>query len=75
MLHVDLVSPADSLLKSISLQLVNGLATGDFSLSNILPGGTYHIRAYTRWMLNNGEVNFFDHDGNLLSKTCCMMMD
>lgn len=64
-LHVDLISPADSLLKSISLQLVNGLAAGDFSLSNTLPGGSYRIRAYTKWMLNNGRANFFDRRINV----------
>lgn len=60
MLHVEFINPADSLLQTVSLQLVNGLAAGDFSLPNTLSGGTYRIRAYTRWMLNNGQVNFFD---------------
>ncbi|MFC0513260.1 MG2 domain-containing protein [Mucilaginibacter angelicae] len=64
-LHVDLINPADSLLQTIPLQLVGGLATGDFSLPNTLPGGTYRIRAYTKWMLNNGQVNFFDRQINI----------
>ncbi|WP_121809415.1 TonB-dependent receptor plug domain-containing protein [Mucilaginibacter kameinonensis] len=64
-LHVDLISPTGSLLKSISLQLANGLAVGDFSLPNTLPGGSYRIRAYTKWMLNNGQVNFFDRRINI----------
>ncbi|SEO69591.1 hypothetical protein SAMN05192574_11110 [Mucilaginibacter gossypiicola] len=68
-LHVDLISPVGSLLKSISLQLVNGLAAGDFSLSNTLSGGTYRIRAYTKWMLNNGQLNFFDKRINVNNRT------
>ncbi|HEX8019208.1 hypothetical protein [Mucilaginibacter sp.] len=68
-LHVDLISPAGSLLRSISLQLVNGLAAGDFSLSNTLSGGTYRIRAYTKWMLNNGQLNFFDKRINVNNRT------
>lgn len=68
-LHVDLISPADVLLKSISLQLVNGLAAGDFGLSGTLPGGSYRIRAYTKWMLNNGQVNFFDRRININNAT------
>ncbi|MDB5146872.1 MAG: hypothetical protein JWQ57_892 [Mucilaginibacter sp.] len=64
-LHVDLISPAGSLLQTMALQLVNGLAVGDFSLSNTLSGGTYRIRAYTKWMLNNGQVNFFDRQINI----------
>lgn len=67
-LHVELISPADSLLKSLSLQLVNGLAAGDFSVSNALPGGTYRIRAYTKWMLNNGQANVFDRQINISGK-------
>jgi TonB-dependent SusC/RagA subfamily outer membrane receptor len=68
-LHVDLIDPADSLLKTISLQLVNGLAAGDFNLSNALPGGTYRIRAYTKWMLNNGQADFFDRQINIKGRT------
>lgn len=60
LLHVDLINPEDSLLKTISLQLVNGLAPGDFSLPATLPAGNYRVRAYTRWMLNNGQTNFFN---------------
>ncbi|WPU97572.1 TonB-dependent receptor [Mucilaginibacter sp. cycad4] len=67
MLHVDLVNPADSLLQTISLQVVNGLAAGDFSLPGILPGGAYRIRAYTKWMLNNGQ-NLFDRQVNVNGK-------
>ncbi|WP_431198977.1 hypothetical protein ACQ86K_24540 [Mucilaginibacter sp. P19] len=64
MLHVDLVSPSDSLLQTIPLQMVNGLAAGDFSLPGILPGGTYRIRAYTKWMIDNGQ-SLFDRQVNV----------
>lgn len=65
LLHVDLVSPVDSVLQTISLQLINGLAAGDFSLAGNLPKGTYRVRAYTKWMLNNGQDNFFDQQVNI----------
>jgi len=64
MLHVDLVNPSDSLLQTIPLQVVNGLAAGDFSLPGILPGGAYRIRAYTKWMIDNGQ-NLFDRQVNV----------
>jgi hypothetical protein len=67
-LHVDLISPADSLLQTISLRLVNGLAAGDLCLSNTLPGGKYRIRGYTKWMLNNGESGFFDRQIDINGK-------
>ncbi|AYL94130.1 carboxypeptidase-like regulatory domain-containing protein [Mucilaginibacter celer] len=60
LLHVDLIDPQDSLLQTLSLQLVNGLAKGDFSLDGAAPTGVYRVRAYTRWMLNNGQTNFFN---------------
>ncbi|GAA3981142.1 carboxypeptidase regulatory-like domain-containing protein [Mucilaginibacter dorajii] len=59
-LHVDLLNKADSLVKNIELQTNNGLAWGDFALAKNLPKGIYHIRAYTRWMLNNADANIFD---------------
>jgi TonB-dependent SusC/RagA subfamily outer membrane receptor len=59
-LHVDLLNGADSLVKNIELQANNGLAWGDFTLAKNLPKGTYHIRAYTKWMLNNADANIFD---------------
>jgi TonB-dependent SusC/RagA subfamily outer membrane receptor len=59
-LHVDLLNKADSLVKNVELQTNNGLAWGDFTLAKNLPKGTYHIRAYTKWMLNNADANVFD---------------
>ncbi|QEC79392.1 carboxypeptidase regulatory-like domain-containing protein [Mucilaginibacter ginsenosidivorax] len=59
-LHADLVNPNDSLVKYITLQVNNGLAWGDFPLPNSLPKGIYHIKAYTKWMLNSADPNVFD---------------
>ncbi len=35
------------------------MSSGDFFLSDTLTSGSYYIRAYTQWMLNYGEGNFF----------------
>jgi len=59
-LHVDLMNTSDSLVQSISLQAANGIAWGDFALPNKLPKGIYHIKAYTKWMLNNADPGIFD---------------
>lgn len=59
-LHVDLLNKADSLVENMALQTNNGLAWGDFALAKNLPKGIYHIRAYTKWMLNNADANIFD---------------
>ena len=59
MLHVDLVDPGNTVVKSIILQLVNGIGWGDFSLPFSLPKGNYRVRAYTKYMQNNTDY-FFD---------------
>ena len=59
-LHVDLINTKDKIDQSIKLQLDSSIAWGDFALPDSLPGGNYRIRAYTQWMRNNGEIDFFD---------------
>lgn len=59
-LHVDLISKNDSLMKSIILQLNNGMAAGDFALPAYTPKGNFRVRAYTRWMQNTGDTYFFN---------------
>src|SRR6185312_13897990 len=55
-LHIDLINPANKIEQGIKLPLVNGLAWGNFVLPDTLAPGNYRIRAYTRWMLNNGNL-------------------
>ena len=59
-LHVDLINTVNKIDLSIKLQIANGVAWGDFALPDSLPGGNYHIRAYTRWMRNEDAGAFFD---------------
>jgi hypothetical protein len=59
-LHVDLINGINKIDQSIKLQLINGIAWGDFALPDSLPKGDYRVRAYTRWMLNEGDEGFFD---------------
>ncbi len=58
-LHVDLIDPNNRVVNSIKLQLVNGIAWGDFSLPFLLPKGNYRVRAYTKYMQNAADY-FFD---------------
>ncbi|MBS1521407.1 MAG: hypothetical protein JST50_10450, partial [Bacteroidetes bacterium] len=55
-LHVDLINPNNKVEQGIKLPVVNGLAWGDFILADTLAPGNYRIRAYTRWMLNDGNL-------------------
>lgn len=58
-LHVDLIGPENIIVKSIRLQLVNGIGWGDFPLVFALNAGSYRVRAYTNYMQNAPEY-FFD---------------
>jgi len=58
--HVDLIAPQNRIINSIRLKLKQGTAYADFELPESLPAGIYRIRAYTRWMLNEGSGSFFN---------------
>jgi TonB-dependent SusC/RagA subfamily outer membrane receptor len=59
-LHVDLINTENKIDQSITLWLNDGVCWGDFVLPESSPTGNYRIRAYTQWMLNLGELDFFD---------------
>jgi hypothetical protein len=61
-LRMDLINTKNKIDQSIKLQLDSGIAWGDFALPDSLPAGNYRIRAYTRWMRNDGEKDFFEKD-------------
>lgn len=60
--HVELISPKGTVEKKINLIAKNGKVCGDFSLDKEALGGLYKIRAYTNWMKNAGENNYFEKD-------------
>jgi len=60
MLHVDLISPDNKITRSEKLQVVNGVAWGDFALPRTLSKGNYTVRAYTQYMQNGGTETFFN---------------
>jgi len=71
-LYVELMNSRDSLVQMLRLPVKNGVANGCFPL----PEGTYrqdnyHIRAYTKWMVNFDGDYFFRKTiliGNALDK-------
>jgi hypothetical protein len=68
-LHVDLINPENNIDQSISLLLNEGVTWGDFVLPDSLAEGNYRVRAYTQWMRNRGETDFFERSipiGSLL---------
>jgi hypothetical protein len=59
-LNVELIDEQDVIKQNLKLQLINGLAYGDFALPDTLHEGNYRIRAYTQYMLNAGSDYIFD---------------
>lgn len=59
-LYVDLVSSESKIISREIIRLDNGMGNGDFKLSDSIPGGIYHLRAYTNWMRNFGDNFIFD---------------
>ncbi|MBC7653416.1 MAG: carboxypeptidase regulatory-like domain-containing protein [Oligoflexus sp.] len=72
-LYIDLINQKDSLIESLKIPIKNSVGTGSFLLAYPnFKEGNYHLRAYTKWMLNFGDSYFFKKNilvGNALSKT------
>ncbi|CAN5446915.1 TonB-dependent receptor plug domain-containing protein [soil metagenome] len=59
-IYVDITNSQDSLVRSIKLPAVNGMANGDIILAQAsFKKGNYHIAAYTNWMRNSSPDYFF----------------
>ncbi|MDQ2752656.1 MAG: TonB-dependent receptor plug domain-containing protein, partial [Bacteroidota bacterium] len=61
-LHVDFISTKNTIEQSIALQIDSGICWGDFVLPDSLRTGNYRVRAYTQWMRNRGETDFFEQN-------------
>jgi len=59
-LYVDLIDANKKISQSIKLRVRDGVAWGDIALSPLISKGDYRVRAYTRWMQNEGDAAFFD---------------
>ncbi len=59
-LYAELINERDSIVQTLRLPIMVGLAWGEFNLTESLTEGNYRIRAYTTWMRNFGSDFFFD---------------
>ncbi|MBC7418253.1 MAG: carboxypeptidase regulatory-like domain-containing protein [Pedobacter sp.] len=60
-LYVDVINQKDSLIQTLKLPLVGGMGDGNFPLDQVnYAQGNYHVRAYTKWMLNFENPAFFN---------------
>lgn len=59
--YIDVINSKDSLVQTIKLPVVGGVATGNIPLSPTnYQQGNYYVKAYTTWMLNFSEDFFFN---------------
>ena len=58
-LYVELATPDGIVVEAKKMKLVNGKADGFFQLKDSLTAGYYEVRAYTRFILNQGDDAVF----------------
>lgn len=58
-LYVELLSPEGNVVHTNDYEIGTGYSYGQFELDKNWVGGIYTIKAYTKWMRNNGEASFF----------------
>ncbi|MGC3979537.1 MAG: hypothetical protein QM751_15725 [Paludibacteraceae bacterium] len=58
-LYVELLNSQGNILESKKLKIEDGQCHGEFDLLKYNYGGYYEVRAYTRYMLNFGNDNYF----------------
>ena len=66
LLYVDLINPGDTIISTLSLKVINGVAYGDFYWADSLQTGDYAIRGYTRYMQNFDESLIFNRPVRLV---------
>lgn len=58
-LYVELISSEGNIIETKKLKIENGQCNGEFNIDSKGYGGFFEVRAYTRYMLNFGENNYF----------------
>ncbi len=58
-LYVEFINPERKVSASKILPLAGGESKGEFLLPTDMEPGDYYLRAYTNWMRNFGDENFF----------------
>lgn len=57
----------DSIIKSKLIKVQNGLANNVFKIDSIFLSGNYTFKAYTSWMLNFNEKNYYETSFKVLN--------
>ncbi|MDR2233831.1 MAG: carboxypeptidase-like regulatory domain-containing protein [Tannerella sp.] len=57
--YVELISPKDSLINRVMIHPQDSMFFGYLPLTDMIPAGNYTLRAYTKFMENQGDDYFF----------------
>ena len=58
-LYVEMLAPEGYILERRTYLLENGECAGDIAISPLVVSGLFEIRAYTRYMQNDGQTNYY----------------
>ncbi|MBU2926934.1 hypothetical protein [Winogradskyella psychrotolerans] len=58
-LYVSIADKDNKVLKQKLIKVVDGIASNTFEIDSLFSSGHYKIKAYTNWMLNFNEQNYY----------------
>ena len=67
--YVELISPADTLVNRVMIAQIDGMFHGHLPIPDHIPNGNYTLRAYTRYLENQGDDYFFKKNIRINSPT------
>lgn len=65
--YVELINSNSNVIFKHKIRLESGLGQGDFFIPTSVLSGNYKIIAYTQWMRNGDENNFFSNDLSIIN--------
>lgn len=65
-LYCALVNDEGKMIKKQLIRIQQGVSSGIMELDSLIPSGRYRFRAYTNWMRNFSEPNYFDQEIQVL---------
>lgn len=65
--YVELISSNSDIIFKHKIRLDSGLGQGDFFIPASILSGNYKLIAYTQWMRNGGENNFFQNEISIIN--------
>ncbi|MRX66587.1 hypothetical protein SAMN06265349_102493 [Flavobacterium resistens] len=60
--YLEVINDRKESVYKTKVSLKNGIGSGDYFIPTTLTTGNYKLIAYTNWMLNNNQNNFFEKD-------------